>query len=90
MEPPSQGIFQYFPLKKAHFFTPPLPFPTSLRNSWALLAVHFQRGIRILLQMHHDLCTQRCTFLGRATWDRFLGYLPSFAPAFEVALDGGK
>src|SRR5258708_29243890 len=35
MEPPSQGIFRYFPLKMAHFFTPPLPFPTSLRNSWA-------------------------------------------------------
>src|SRR6266851_5413315 len=35
MEPPSQGIFRYFPLRKAHFFTPPLPFPTSLRNSWA-------------------------------------------------------
>src|SRR6266700_4421212 len=36
MEPPSQGIFRYFPLRKAHFFTPPLPFPTSLRNSWDL------------------------------------------------------
>src|SRR6266566_8976387 len=38
MEPPSQGIFRYFPLRKAHFFTPPLPFPTSLRNSWDIPA----------------------------------------------------
>jgi len=35
MKPPYQGNFICFPLKKAHFFAPPLPFTTSLRNSWA-------------------------------------------------------
>jgi hypothetical protein len=35
MKPPYQGNFSRFPLKKAHFFTLPLPFTTSLRNSWA-------------------------------------------------------
>jgi hypothetical protein len=34
MESPYQGNFIYFPLKKVHFFAPPLLFPTSLRNSW--------------------------------------------------------
>ncbi len=34
IKPPYQGNFICFPLKKAHFFTLPLPFTTSLRNSW--------------------------------------------------------
>ncbi len=34
IKPPYQGDFIYFPVKKAHFFTLPLPFTTSLRTSW--------------------------------------------------------
>ncbi len=44
IEPPSQGIIGCIPYKKAHFFTLPLPFPTSLRNSWVGGEVRTCRG----------------------------------------------
>src|SRR5207248_1810130 len=55
MEPPSQGIFRYFPLRKAHFFTPPLPFPTSLRNSWVLNVFKIEVELFLFVQLFPNL-----------------------------------
>jgi hypothetical protein len=51
IKPPYQGNVICFPLKKAHFFTPLLPFTTSLRNSWDL-----QAALGEIFSSHSQAC----------------------------------
>ena len=64
ISPPSQGNFICFPLKKAHFFTPPLLLTTSLRNSWVLRHM----ALNLLKQEHTAKCGIKARRL-KADWN---------------------